>query len=176
MNGRFILAICLDCGDTLIDEGTEVKTETGVSLGAELIPGADELMHELKRRGYPLALVADGPVLTFKNNLGPFGLFELFDAVSISQAVGVSKPHPGILHHALAQLGLTEQDHGRVVMLGNNLERDVKGANELGMISVWLDWAPRRLKIPRDASEVPQYAIKTPLELLPILDRLEEQG
>jgi HAD superfamily hydrolase (TIGR01549 family) len=176
MNRRHIVAICLDCGDTLIDEGTEVKTETGVSLRAELIPGADDLMHELKRRGYPLALVADGPVLTFKNNLGPHGLYELFDAVSISEAVGVLKPHPGIFHNALAQLGLMEQDYGRVLMLGNNLARDVKGANELGMISVWLDWGPRRHKIPRDVSEMPQYTIKTPLELLPILDRLEEQG
>ena len=34
-----ILAVCLDCGDTLIDEGTEVKTEGDVSLRADLIPG-----------------------------------------------------------------------------------------------------------------------------------------
>jgi putative hydrolase of the HAD superfamily len=74
MHNHRLLAILLDCGDTLIDEGTEVKTGGDVSLRADLIPGAADLLHELKRRGYPLALVADGPVATFENNLGPYGL------------------------------------------------------------------------------------------------------
>ena len=58
-------------------------------------------------------------------------------------------------------------------MVGNNLERDIAGANALGLISVWLDWAPRRSKTPADALEVPDYTIKSPLELLGVLDRLE---
>ena len=148
MSANHILAICLDCGDTLIDEGTELKTEDGISLQADLIPGADELMHTLRKRGYPLALVADGPVATFENNLRPYRLYSLFDATSISQSVGVSKPHPDIFHHAMQQLGISEEEYGRVVMVGNHLGRDVKGANNLGMISIWLDWSPRRHKTP----------------------------
>ena len=173
MAAKNILAICLDCGDTLIDEGTEQKTEEDISIQAELIPGADKLMLALKQRGYPLALVADGPVATFENNLRPSGLYSLFDAVSISEVVGVTKPHPRIFHHAMRQLGIDEAQYDRVIMLGNHLGRDVKGANDLGMISVWLDWAPRRHKIPKDASEFPQHTIKEPLELIPILEILE---
>jgi putative hydrolase of the HAD superfamily len=173
MIAKNILAICLDCGDTLVDESTEVKTAGDISLGAELIPGAAELMYELKRSGYPLALVADGPTATFENNLSPHGLYNLFDAVSISGAVGVTKPHPDIFHHAMQQLGIEEEEYGRVVMLGNHLSRDVKGANDVGMISVWLDWSPRRHKIPRDSSELPQHTIRQPMELLTILDYLE---
>ena len=60
-------------------------------------------------------------------------------------------------------------------MIGNNLERDVKGANQLGIVSVWLDWAPRRSKIPADASEVPLHTIKLPLDLLPIIDQIEQR-
>jgi hypothetical protein len=44
----------------------------------------------------------------------------------------------------------------------------------LGLISVWLDWSPRRPKIPADASEVPQFTIKTPLELLEVIEMLEK--
>lgn len=110
MTRHKLLAICLDCGDTLVDESTEIKTDGDVSLRADLIPGADELMHELKRRGYPLALVADGPTATFPNNLGPYGLYELFDAYAISQAVGVTKPDPAIFHHALNQLDIAPSD------------------------------------------------------------------
>jgi putative hydrolase of the HAD superfamily len=169
---RKILAICLDCGDTLIDEGTEQK-DGDISLRADLIPGADDLLHELKRRHYPLALVADGPVATFENNLGPYGLYELFDAYAISETVGVSKPDPAMFHAALDQLGISSEDYGRVVMVGNHLGRDIKGANELGIVSVWLDWAPRRAKVPADASEQPQFTIKQPLDLLTVLDEIE---
>ena len=169
-----ILAICLDCGDTLVDEATEVKTPAGVSLRADLIPGADELMRELKQRGYPLALVADGFSDSFINNLGPSGIYNLFDVYAISEQLHVEKPHPDIFHHALKLLHIEPRQYGKVLMIGNNLERDIKGANQLGLISVWLDWAPRRSKIPADASEVPQYTIKMPLELLSTIDQIEQ--
>ena len=104
------MAICLDCGDTLVDEATEEK-ENEVSLRADLIPGADELMHELKRRGYPLALVADGPAATFTNNLEPHGLYILFDAYAISEELKVSKPDSKMFHHALDKLGINEDDY-----------------------------------------------------------------
>jgi HAD superfamily hydrolase (TIGR01549 family) len=170
---RRILAVCLDCGDTLIDEATEEKNEHEVSLRADLIPGADTLLHELKRLGYPLALVADGPADTFKNNLGPYGLYDLFDVYAISEEVGVSKPDRKMFDVALSQLDIAEDAYGQVIMVGNNLSRDIRGANHLGMISVWLDWAPRRSKIPADSTEAPDYTIKMPMELLPILKKLE---
>lgn len=175
MNKHNICAVCLDCGDTLIDEATEVKTDGDVSLRADLIPGADTLVNALKQRGYPLALVADGPIATFQNNLRPYGLYDLFDAFAISETVGVSKPDAAIFHHALQALNITPQAYGRVVMVGNHLGRDIKGANQLGIISVWLDWSPRRAKIPADASEEPDYIIKEPMELLALLDQLEER-
>lgn len=170
-----IRAVFLDCGDTLIDEATEVK-EGEVSLRAELIPGAAELVRGLKERCYPLALVADGPAATFTNNLGPYGLYELFDAYAISEIVGVSKPDARMFQVALEQLGIPPQERGRVVMVGNHLGRDIAGANRLGLVSVWLNWSPRRSKIPADGWEEPDYTISTPLELLDLLDRLETEA
>lgn len=171
---RKIIAIFLDCGDTLIDEATEVKTNGDVSLRADLIPGADTLMHELKRRGYPLALVADGAEATFKNNLAPYNLYDLFDVYAVSEIVGVCKPDARMFSCALDQLGIEQHNYGKVIMFGNNLARDIKGANDLGLISVWLDWSPRRSKTPADESEVPQFTINTPLELLQTIDFLEK--
>ncbi len=174
MTQHKIRAICIDCGDTLVDEATEVK-DGAVSLRADLIPGAKELINALKQRGYPLALVADGPAATFLNNLNPYGLYDLFDAYAISELVTVSKPDARMFVHALDQLGVDPTEYGRVIMLGNHLERDVKGANQLGMISVWLNWSPRRSKIPADDLEVPRYTIRLPLELLDVLDQLEAE-
>jgi HAD superfamily hydrolase (TIGR01549 family) len=170
---RFILAICLDFGDTLCDEATEVKDETNTTLRAELIPGAAELLHELRARGYRLALVADGRPGTYTNVLGQHGLLHLFENQTISDIVGVEKPDRRMFVSALDQMGIAAEDYGRVLMVGNNLERDVKGANVAGLISVWLDWAPRRPKVPADASEVPQFTIKQPMDLLGVLDALE---
>ena len=170
-----ILAVCLDCGDTLVDEGTEVKNELEVSLRADLIPGAVEVMQRLKELNYPLALIADGPTATFVNNLGPHGLYTLFDVYAISEEVGVSKPDPRVFRHALDQLRIASTDYGRVIMVGNHLARDIKGANALGIISVWLDWAPRRPKIPADDSEQPQFTIHTLLELLEVIVNVEQR-
>ena len=169
-----ILAICLDCGDTLVDEGTEVKDAMGTTLHADLIPGAADMVRTLKRRGYPLALVADGPVGTFHNVLTQYNLYDCFDVFAISQEVGVEKPDPQMFITALDQLGIQPQDYERVVMVGNNLARDIKGANALGIVSVWLNWSPRRSKIPADALEVPQYTISSPHALLSLIISLEK--
>ncbi len=131
------------------------------------------MVRELKRRGYPLALIADGPVGTFHHVLTQHNLLDLFDVFAISGELGVEKPHPAIFHYALSRLGIHPPDYRRTVMVGNNLARDIKGANHMGMISVWLDWAPRRPKVPAEPGEVPQFTIREPLELLQLIDELE---
>jgi len=171
---HYLRAIFLDSGDTIVDEGTEIKDAQAVVQRAELIPGASLMVRGIKERGYPLALVADGPVGTFQNVLTQHQLYHEFDVFAISGAVGVDKPDTRMFTHALQALQIEPEAYHRVVMVGNNLARDIKGANALGLISVWLDWAPRRAKIPADASETPHYTIKQPDALLPLLDEIED--
>jgi len=168
-----VLAICFDCGDTLIDEATEIKDGAEIALSANLIPGADEVVRQLKQRGYKLALIADGPAATFRNLLRQHSLTDCFDAFAISELLGVEKPHPLMFRHALDALGISAADYGQTVMVGNNLARDIKGANSVGMISVWLDWASRRSKTPANHLEIPRYTITLPLDLLLVIDLLE---
>lgn len=171
-----LLAICFDFGDTLCDEATEVKDETGTTLRADLIPGAAEVLRALKRRGYRLALVADGRPGTYTNVLGQHGVLDVFDVTTISEHLGCEKPDARMFVHTLTKLDIAPEDYGRTLMVGNHLARDVKGANQVGMISVWLDWAPRRPKVPADPSEAPRHTIKAPLELLALVDHLEQAG
>ena len=174
--GPRIVAVRLDCGDTLVDEGSQVVDEAGIVVRAELIPGAAEMVRALKHAGYRLALVADGHCQSFRNVLRQHGLDDLFDAQAISEAVGVEKPDPRMFRYALDCLGIAPADYPHAVMVGNHLARDIKGANSLNMISVWLDWAPRRPKLPADASEVPDWRITRPDELVALLARLEGGG
>ncbi|MEX1018787.1 MAG: HAD family hydrolase [Litorilinea sp.] len=168
-----LVAVLLDCGDTLVDEGTEVKNDRGATLVADLIPGAAEMVRALVAAGYPLGLVADGPQATFDNVLGHYGLMDLFRAHAISERVGVEKPHAAMFETALQGLSIDTSQFGRVVMVGNYLTRDIAGANALGLITVWLNWAPRRPKVPANALEIPDYEIASPVELLPLLAQIE---
>jgi HAD superfamily hydrolase (TIGR01549 family) len=167
--------VLLDSGDTLVDEATEVKDERGATLRAELIPGAAEMLRALAERGYPIGLVADGFTDTFRNVFAQHDLLGLFSVMVISEEVGVMKPDPRIFRTALDALGIGQADYGRVVMVGNHLGRDIKGANGIGLVSVWLRWSPRRSKVPADASEVPACTIDMPMDLLDLLVRLEAE-
>ena len=169
-----LAAVFLDCGDTLADEGTEVKDEaTEIVSSADLIPGAENLTRRLKARGYRLALVADGPRETFVNILGQHALWDDFEAHVMSGDLGVAKPHRRMFETALAALGLSGEAANRVVMVGNNLERDIKGANESGLISVFLRWSARRTHTPKDASEKPRFTIDYIEDLPDLLERIE---
>jgi putative hydrolase of the HAD superfamily len=170
-----LLAILFDFGDTLDDQGTEVKDDTLTTLGAELIPGTAELLHELKRRGYRLAIVSNGPVDSIPNVLGHHGVYDLFEVSAISQGLGVDKPDPRIFRYALDYLGISEKDFGRTIMVGNDLSADIAGANGLGMIRVWLNWSPRDRKTPAGELEAPRYTIDEPLALLPLIEELEQR-
>jgi putative hydrolase of the HAD superfamily len=171
-----ILAVCFDFGDTLADEASEVKDDTLTTLQAELIPGAVELLHELKRRGYKLALVADGRPGTYSNVLRQHSVHDLFDAFSISEEVGVEKPDARMFVTALDALGIHREDYERTAMVGNRVDRDVRGANDLGMVSVWLDWSGRYSGEADNESEVPNYTIHMPMELLEVMEELERES
>jgi HAD superfamily hydrolase (TIGR01549 family) len=168
-----VRAVLLDFGDTLADQATEERDEAGLMTGVELFPGARELLTALRARGLPIALVVDGEADENRIARVRLGLDGLFDALAISSEVGVSKPDPRIYVRALDELGVGKEDYGRVVMVGNRLERDVRGSRALGLVTVWLDRSPRYRKQPFDVSEVPDHVIGEPLELLAVLDRLE---
>ena len=162
-----------DIGDTIIDEGTEVRNEPGgVVLRAECIPGAREVMLSLYERGYTIAMVADGLVESFHNTMTQHGLDHIFAAKAISEAVGAEKPDARMFQSAMDQLGLTGADKARVLMVGNNVARDIAGARAFGIRSVLLRWSPRH----RDewAPVQPDFAIDTPRELPALLERVEE--
>ncbi|GGA40479.1 HAD family hydrolase [Pelagibacterium lentulum] len=172
-NQPLIRAVFLDSGDTLVDEATEVRDVDDHVVEAQLIPGAKQMVENLALDGYRIVLVADGSLKSFANILGGHGVSEYFVAEIISEAEGCEKPAAKMFYAALTALGLTGDDAGSVVMVGNHLGRDIKGANELGIISIWQNWSPRRSKTPSDISEVPTYTIANPSQLPLLLAEIE---
>ena len=169
------LILFTDIGDTIIDEGTEIRDEDGTVVRADCIPGARETFLRLHETGIPIVMVADGTVQSFANTMRENGLEHIFAARVISEAVGEEKPSRRRFDAAMASLGLTGEDKRRVLMLGNNIARDVAGANRFGIRSILLTWSSRRSFDPSSPDEIPTYRITAPEELIPLLARLEEE-
>ena len=173
MNKKLI--IFTDSGDTLIDEATQVYDGRHIVQEAKFIPEADKVLRQLHEEGYTIALVADGEWDSFQNVYRRTGLDDCFDAWVVSEVVGQQKPAAIMFETAYEKLGLTEADKRRIVMIGNNLKKDVAGANRQGLISVWLDWSPRYFHTVEEPDWQPDYTVHTPLELLELIHRLEAE-
>ena len=169
------LIIFTDIGDTVIDEGTEVRNENGDVVSAVCIPGARETYLRLYEEGYTIVMVADGTTPSFHNTMEQHGMDYIFAAWIISDKIGEDKPSPKMFSAAMKALNLTEEDKKCVIMIGNNIKRDIRGANRFGIRSVLIDWSTRR---PYD-EELPEdhftYRIHSPEEFLPLVRRLEAE-
>lgn len=166
--------IFTDSGDTIVDEGSEYRSPgSDIVEHAQLIPGAREALLWLKEQGYQIQMVADGYVESFDNVYRQHGLEEVFCERTISEVVGVCKPSAAMFETAMKKMGLTDADKSRIVMIGNNLERDVVGANRFGITSVLMSWSPRYNMVPKNEEERPDYVIESPSELPALMEKLE---
>jgi FMN phosphatase YigB (HAD superfamily) len=169
---RRVWAILFDLGDTLMVEGSEEKDATGTTLRAELFAGATELIGWLRREGYLLGLVADTRIGTVRNVLRQHDLEDAFDVLASSESVGVEKPTAQIFRHALSALGLRASETGRVVMVGDRLDRDVRGANQLGLTSVWMRLTDRYPDAVVEDRDRPDHTVASYAELRELLQDL----
>ncbi|MFB9326488.1 HAD family hydrolase [Paenibacillus aurantiacus] len=86
---------------------------------------------------YRMVLLTNGdPSLQQEKVDGVQGLGDYFERVFISGHYEVGKPYPIIYKHVLDELG---EEARHCWMIGDNLRTDIKGANGIGMTSVWLN-------------------------------------
>ena len=163
------LVVFFDSGDTIVDESTEVRDERGIVVKAELHDDGGELLRQLKNDGFTLALIADGEVESFKNIYEQHGLSDVFTTRIISEVMPDRKPAACMFQGAMDALGLTDADKSHVVMIGNNLPRDILGANRFGIMSVLYDWSPRYDMTAKNQDEIPDYRVSTRDELYTLL-------
>lgn len=166
------LIIFIDSGDTIINEATEVRNNEGIVVHAEAIEGASDMLRSLKEAGYRIALVADGEYQSFMNIYQENGLLYCFDTLTISELVGEQKPSGLMFEDAMEKNGLVQVDKRRIVMVGNNIKKDITGANRFGITSILLDWSPRYDMLPKTQEQIPDYIIHKPEELIPLIEAI----
>ena len=119
------LIIFTDSGDTIIDEATQVYDGKGIVTRADFIPGADDVLKALYEEGYRIALVADGEWDSFQNVYRENGLGYCFETWTVSEIVGEQKPSFKMFDDAMEKMKLSEKDKPFIVMIGNNIKKDV---------------------------------------------------
>lgn len=164
--------IFIDCGDTLVDEGTQVFGENEVVVDVLYHPDAEEALNSLKEEGFTIILVADGLDKSFRNIFNKIGFMDKFDGFVISENVGVLKPDSKMFETAYNLLSPELKNKENIVMIGNNLRRDIKGANNFGITSIWMNWSERYYHEIEEEDEKPDYEIKSPKEILDLLKNI----
>lgn len=104
------------------------------------LEGAVALLDSLRGRAR-LGIITNGFGELQQIRLQRAGLQEHFDVVIVSEVVGVAKPHPEIFRHALGQMGGPAPE--RVLMVGDNLDTDIRGGVAAGLDTCWINWHGR---------------------------------
>jgi putative hydrolase of the HAD superfamily len=88
------------------------------------------------RSSFRLALITNGAPDLQREKVTGAGLDPFFEIIVASGDIGIGKPDPRVFRHTLERLGLPPSD---AVMVGDNLLRDVGGAQRVGMRGIWIN-------------------------------------
>jgi putative hydrolase of the HAD superfamily len=101
-----------------------------------LFPGAIDLLRSLRERGMKLGIVTNGLSETHREKIAVLQISEYFDAIFLSDEVGMVKPDPLLFAHACRTLGGAP---AHSAMVGDRYDRDIRGALEAGLYTIWLN-------------------------------------
>jgi 2-haloacid dehalogenase len=148
-----------------IDADLERFSETYLDHLAEasfLLAEAKELIAALAGR-YRLGLVTNGLSRVQRPRLARSGIALFFEAVVISEEIGVAKPDPRIFAHALQCL--VHSDASSVLMVGDSLSSDVQGGADSGIDTCWYNPSGR----PNDSPVRPTFEVARLSDLTEVL-------
>jgi putative hydrolase of the HAD superfamily len=101
----------------------------------QLYPGVKNVLDEL-RPIYRMALVSDAQPCYALPEMKALGLDSYFDPVVISAHYGFRKPDRRLIERALDIMKLMPAE---VIFVGNDMYRDIYGANRLGIMTLFID-------------------------------------
>jgi putative hydrolase of the HAD superfamily len=143
-------------------------TQTNWALEEDAIPA----LQQLRSLGYHLGIISNaGDDQDVQQLARRFGITAYFDFILTSAACSYRKPHRRIFELALSHWYCPPNE---AVMVGDNLDADIRGAQEAGIYGVWIS---RRAspEMEKQESVQPDASISTLLELPAVLDRLQIQ-
>ena len=109
-----------------------------VALGdhIEFVDKAEEILLSQKGR-YTLAAVTNGTKVAQDKKLRLSGLDKVFDAIFISEDVGVEKPKKEYFDYVFEKLGIKNKKE--VLIIGDSLTSDMQGGLNAGIDTCWFN-------------------------------------
>lgn len=101
-----------------------------------LFPHTHETLNYLEKEGYTMHIITNGFKEVQYIKLNKSGLDHYFDVIVCSEDVGQNKPSPAIFKHSLETAKAKAIDS---VMIGDDYEVDVVGAQNYGMYGILFD-------------------------------------
>lgn len=123
--------------------------------------GVCETLEQLRSRGLHLGIVSNVDDDHFAHLMELSQLGPYFDSLLTSEQAQSCKPDVGIFHEALRRASCQPEE---AVFVGDSLQQDIAGANQLGLRSV-LIWS-RDDQPPPDRDPRPQHVIRHIPDLL----------
>ena len=116
-------------------DGVEAETRYRSFLGSssDTIPHAKETLLQLKGMGKKLYSASNGVYTTQVNRLKKAGLYDLFDGMFISEAIGNEKPSPLFFQYCFDHIPNFVK--AEAIMVGDSLTSDIQGAVSAGIDS-----------------------------------------
>jgi putative hydrolase of the HAD superfamily len=133
-----------------------------------LYPHVNMTLAELLRRGLKLAVLSDAPCREAWLRLSYLQLQHVFDTVITFEDTGFRKPHPETFRKVLSMIGC---EPGNTIMVGDWPERDLVGAREVGMHTIFARYGFVFDREPV-GSEGAEFAIDDIRKILGIIDEL----
>lgn len=95
------------------------------------------LLAELKKRGYIIGVITNGPSMLQNHKMDTSGLRPYCNIVVVSGDVGVHKPDPALFTYTADKLGLKADE---CVYVGDHPINDIQGALEAGMKAIRMNF------------------------------------
>jgi pyrophosphatase PpaX len=130
-----------------------------------VFPGIRDLLEELKKRGYTLAIVTSRLPETTIEGLEKYSLSGYFDQIVTCDDCRKFKPDPEPVLIALEKLGKKPEE---ALMVGDS-RNDILSARRAGVKSVLVGWAVAVSEREREGPDGPDYFIGKAEDLLGIL-------
>ena len=134
----------------------------GLEHSSGLIPNAKEILKYLNSKDYKLFVISDGLEKIQKSRIINCKIEIYFTDIIVSEEVGVSKPNPIIFKTLLERNNLKSNE---VIMIGDSLRKDIKGANNTNIKSIWYN----PFQTINNTESIPDYEIRNLLELKSLL-------
>lgn len=110
--------------------------EANLAQGHYFLPGAEEALAALSKK-YKLYLASNGTSRVQWPRLESSGIGKYFQEIFISQDMGADKPSPEYYNACFAKI--PGFDVSRAMMVGDSLTSDIRGGNNAGMLTCWVN-------------------------------------